>query len=480
MACDTGRETVNVRVRGIYATALAVMLSEEGYRIVDVSRVLKERLGIQGDEGPAHVTVKTLEERLDSLLVFGHPWCKGEEIYNTIIEKLGDQVFKAKSSLGNNAVVSARVLGFDDKTGVAVLELPDGRRTHARLSGKATPGETVIVTVVNDSPFKPPQVKHEVRIVGDYVIVSYPGKMVSYSEFIRDADRKADLLLTAGFNADLEKYHVHFRSNSKAADLHIIENEIRELAGKIEDLVRNPKPDRPEILLRGEFLGFITLPSTAKAVMDEYRSRAAVTIPLHHSLKSFGQRESSLVECAEDLIEDAKITGIHGLMIAYHLAKNSRLVTIDHIRPDSKAYRLGPFTVREASLAENSISLVLDREFKRPVVLDGLKMEVEPGDKGVTTIRTDSWTVIHEYYTRDGDLIGVYANINTPPEIGGSTVKYLDLLIDVVKRVGKPAEIIDRDELEEFYSRGLIGEPLYRKALQTAEETRRLLDEKYT
>ncbi|HIE55679.1 MAG TPA: hypothetical protein EYP90_10940, partial [Chromatiaceae bacterium] len=64
-----------VRVRGIYATALSkLLLDREDFQLVDVSPVLQKRLGIPANsEFPADVTVKTVEDCQDRLLVVGFP-----------------------------------------------------------------------------------------------------------------------------------------------------------------------------------------------------------------------------------------------------------------------------------------------------------------------------------------------------------------------------------------------------------------------
>jgi hypothetical protein len=51
------RETLNVRVRGIYATALSTWLSEQGFRVVEASPVIAERLGLSCD-GTADVRLR--------------------------------------------------------------------------------------------------------------------------------------------------------------------------------------------------------------------------------------------------------------------------------------------------------------------------------------------------------------------------------------------------------------------------------------
>jgi hypothetical protein len=57
-----------VRVRGIYATALTVLLLEQGFRIVDASRVIQTRFGIPGLEDPEDVCIVDRRSRQGILL----------------------------------------------------------------------------------------------------------------------------------------------------------------------------------------------------------------------------------------------------------------------------------------------------------------------------------------------------------------------------------------------------------------------------
>ena len=52
-------DKVRVRVRGITATAVSKLLLDKGFRIVQASRIIQERLGAEFDPSPADVTVKT-------------------------------------------------------------------------------------------------------------------------------------------------------------------------------------------------------------------------------------------------------------------------------------------------------------------------------------------------------------------------------------------------------------------------------------
>ena len=469
-----------MRVRGIYATALTIILRRRGYPIVDASRVLQERLGLPLLTGPATVTVKSTEDILDDVLVFAYPWDHGPRVESDLLEEL-EYAAVRRSRYGNNTVAWVAVeKGRDECTAV----LPDGRRARFRGACSQSDGGIVLATIVHDPPGGrgSPVAQAGVRLVGYYTILQWPGEGVSFSEHIRGPDRLAELTLAAQDAVSLREYHVRFRSNSRHAEPEQVRAELEGLLSEMEALRSSSPPGKPEVARRGEYLSIIRIPRPAKDKLDAVRSEASPTIRLHHSLKTFGRTESHYVDCAEYA---AKLLGApepgNGLAIMGFLAENSprRSLAIDHLRPDGSRVRLGPFNVEAVTLSPDRLVLRLSREARSRGVYDGLGEEKRPGDRMHTTLDTSSWVVLHEYTRSDGRPIGVYANINTPPEVGHGQAKYLDLYIDVVKRPGQPAEIIDDEELDKAYEEGLLTRPLYRKALEEAEKARRRLDSTY-
>lgn len=476
-----------IRVRGIFATALTVLLRRQGYIIVDTSRVLQERLGLPYLPSPATVTVKSTEERPDNLLIFSYPREHGVEVASRLLKTLKYATFR-ESKYGNNTLVHA-VVEARQGGGCRVV-LPDGREASVRApspcAGMASGERTIkLLTVIHDPPkgrTGNPIVSGELRIVGLYSIVSYPGEGVSYSEHIRDTDKMTDLLLAASDIIDISKYHVHFRSNSRNAEIGIVKDEISKLLDELKSLLETPPPEEPGVARWGEYLALIGVPRPAKDMLDELRSEAYPTIRFHHTLKSFGREESRHVDCAESAAQvygapqPRSGTIIMGFLVDKHPKKT---VVIDHLQPSGRSLRLGPFMVESVHVEEERVKLILTRTFKTRGVLDALGVEKEPGDIGRTYIDTDKWYVVHEYFKPDGRLLGVYVNINTPSEIGLGRVKYLDLHIDVVKRPGHQPEIVDSDKLDRVYEEGLITEDLYRRARDEAEKAARRLASEY-
>ncbi|MCE4629908.1 MAG: DUF402 domain-containing protein [Desulfurococcales archaeon] len=463
-----------VRVRGIYATALSLLLHKKGFLLSDVSKVLLNRLPIIPSQRTPEVTVKSLEKKLDYLLVIGYPWDAGESVFNTLIEEL-PYVIARRGSLGLYTVFDGVSMGD------CIVKGPNG--VEALLDSGECPskGARVRVTVVRESLEKARKiiVKDILKVVGQHVIITRPGTGVTFSEHIRNDEVKSTLLSLLQGIIDLSNNHVHFRSGAKLAQPTQIENEVKSLLEELEKLESTPISSEERIVRRGEFIGILGLPSPTKEYLDEIRRTVTPTIDKHHSLKSFGDESSMLVDCAETQIS---IGGdIKGYGIEYYFAKRDlgRFIILEHHKPDGEVITLGRYHVETVRLEEEQVVLEISKKMKSRGVLDGLGVEKRPGDMVKTKVRTGEWYIIHEYYTPSGSLLGVYANVNTPVEIGPSKIKYFDLYIDVVKKPGKEPEIIDAEELEKALELGLVSSSLYKQAIETAQYLKRKLSSTY-
>ena len=468
------------RVRGIYATALAALLMKRGFILSDLSRVLKSRIDAPVAEKPPHVTVKSSDDSMDEIVVLGYPWDAGEEAEKAILHEVKYASVR-RGKLGLHSVVDAKSLGD------CMAELPGGLKAKIDVGECPSNNSMFRATVVKEA-LKSGEyvvVKPIVELVGLTVRVKVPGSGVSFSRFIRD-ELKADILSTLnGAGVDLSRVHVRVRSGASLAEPSEVASEAARLASEAEALASEPPSSEPRLVKRGEFISIIHLPSIAKRVMDELRRRLYPTVNRHHEIKSWGgDVESAIVDYAEEGLKRGlwgpEAGDVAAEFIASKLVEANR-VFIKHYTPHGKTLNLGPFTVKSVSRGSSlgDVSIMLERVFRSYGVLDALEVEKRPGDKGVTKIDTSKWFIIHEYYTAAGELLGIYANINTPPEVGSKAIKYLDLLVDVVKKPGETPEIVDLDQLEEAYKDGLITKELYETAINEAEKTARRLKSIY-
>ena len=461
-----------VRVRGIYATALSLLLAERGFLLSDVSDVMRSRLKAPVSEAPPEVTVKSLEDSPDEVLVVGYPWEAGVEVERAIMESVA-YASARRGRWGLYTVVDVRSLGG------CRVEMPGGGEGELAESPCPGEGEVLRATVVKEAleHGSRPRLRRGVSVVGSYAIVTVPGSGVGFSEHIRDQDLKADLMLGAVSRVDTRRAHVRFRSSARSGSVEAVLAEVSRL---YEEALRlaGEEPGEPRVVRRGEYISILYMPMPAKRVLDDLRARLVATIKFHHTLKAGGHSESMIVDYAESALSQGSCSvdaGVSALGFVAERMKGRGRVSIIHHVPDGRRYTLGPYRVESIAASGECVRIRMQRTFKSHGVLDGLGVEKRPGDMGITEVDTCSWITLHTYTTPEGKVLGYYANINAPPEVSMTGVRYLDLYVDVVKRPGEDPRIIDKEELDEAYRKGIVSEDLWSEALKWVEKARNKL-----
>lgn len=217
----------------------------------------------------------------------------------------------------------------------------------------------------------------------------------------------------------------------------------------------------------------LEFPAVSKERLDEIRGRIVPTVKNHHRLKMIN---AEMLEAAES--ELAKKPG-NRAELEQELVKGAiwlplekeGVVRVEHVRSSGKLMR-----PREGAIQTiNGNRLVFRRSFSRGRY-DGLDLLIRKGDYGLTEIREGVWYLKHNYFSRERLLIGEYYNINTPVELYPYGARYVDLEVDVVRRAGEQAFMIDREKLELLTGKGCIGKELASKALLMAEQILRSLN----
>ena len=457
----------SVRVRGISSTALSYLFLLRGFRVVQASGVIRERLGIPFDTSPAEVTVKDSEEP-STLVVLGKP--EGvREVLDSITAELRDVVVWWGRP-GLHAVVRARVSRLEE--GGCILELPGGvegvlRACHGRE------GDLVVVSVARPSFRRGERavVSRELRFDGLYVSLIKGGK-IEFSEFIRDPAKKAELSALAVSKLVGSGLGVRFRSNSQYADPHEVSREIDFLLGVLRDFEAKLKSGGDVgVLYEGESIALVYLTSPAKARLDELRGRVAPTAIGHHQLKYMGLDE--VVDYTEYLLSNKAITRESTALLSSYLVYKQvgREFSFRQVKPDGGVVNLAPGVLEKVEVGRGGLTLVFKRVMRSSGVYDGLGVEKKPGDVDYMLVDTSSWTISHNYY-RGSDYLGTYVNINTPPDVGEGVVEYLDLEVDVVVRRDGGPEVVDLDKLEEAWRSKALSDSLYKRALEEVEKVR--------
>ena len=461
----------NVRVRGIYATAISKILLERGFKIVDASEKIAERFSMELDTEPADVTVKCADVE-DEILVMGSPR-EALQVYSVLIDVLR-YVYTLKSSVELYAVYKGLIV---EKIGdYCVVDLGDvkGQLTPCREE----PGESVIVGIKR-APLRPGEkalLTRNFMIRGKVLALVHGDPRITFSEHIRDSRIRARLSTLALSKLMGTGLGAHFRSSSKYASDNVVLEEIDKLLAEYRDLVERARSLDPPVKLRqGEFIGLIGVTSLAKKLLDEIRSCVVTTVNMHHSLKSSGL--SDLVDFVESIVtSDVCKREVSSRLLNYigNKLRERREVEFVHIKPTGERIPLGGGEVLDVLVGEDFVQLLAKRVIKSSGVYDGLGVEKKPGDIDYVIARSDQPILVHNYY-RGEEWLGSYININTPPEITPSQVKYHDLLVDVVVLPSGEVKVVDEEELEKAHREEILTESLY----SCAKNTLKLVLEKY-
>jgi hypothetical protein len=222
-----------------------------------------------------------------------------------------------------------------------------------------------------------------------------------------------------------------------------------------------PTDDREPIVVAN-----LELPGAAKEKLDRIRSGVLPTLRNHHRLRIIN---SNLIESAE--AELARCPEHRGDLEKRLLKEailepliRDGLVRLEHIRPSGKPMRPREGTIQ--SVGENRI--IFKRNFSQGRY-DGLDLPIHEGDYCLTEIREGEWYVRHSYFSKDHVRIGEYFNINTPTEFYPFGARYVDLEVDVIRRAGENAFVIDNEKLDMLARKGCIGKGLQEKATLVAE-----------
>jgi len=204
----------------------------------------------------------------------------------------------------------------------------------------------------------------------------------------------------------------------------------------------------------------------SKGSLDLIRSSVVPSLHRHHRLRILHPKKLEKAEKQlgkqPQLKEDLERTLFQEVILT-PLSK-AGAVKLEHIKVAGK-----PVRPREGILlGAKGNQIMVKRSFSQGRY-DGLDLPIEEGDYSLTEAEEGAWYVKHAYYSKEGRLKGEYYNINTPVELYPYGARYLDLEIDVVRRVGERSFIVDREDLAVLAKDGSIGAGLEKKALEVAQ-----------
>jgi len=461
---------VDIRVRGIYATAIAKILLEKGHNIVHASKKIRERFKLEETRTPPQVTVKDVENK-HGIIVLGD-YKESNDIYNVLLKRL-PEVFSWKSKIPHHAIVKGVVIrALKDKS------IVDLGKYRGELDEILNEGEEVIVDI--GRPLLPPsntaKLSRNYTIHGKYSALIYGlrGKVI-VSRHIVDPKTRRNLQMLANLMKIGDNWGIKWRSSATLAKIDDLMVDVQETLKKAEEILKKAEKAKPgEIVYEGRFFGIIGFTSQTRKFLDEIRDKVTPTLIGHHTFKSMDNSLVSLIDYSEHLlarnISDRNKLSEAFLEYLVEYFKENRRLEIEHISLlNNDVKTLTPGTVMTLNIRNEHIYGIVKRVLKGKGVLDGLNVSKEKGDYDLMEFSTESYILIHKYYSKSGAFKGTYLNINTPPEISCGKIRYYDLEADVVVTAEGEAKIIDEEKLRKTYEEGIIDEEQYSKYMRITE-----------
>ncbi len=454
---------MQVRVRGVYATALTKLLLDSGIRVSHTSKKIRERFSLDETREPPNVTIKDTDDKHGVVIVGERE--DGERVFRVLSEKLDCVCWVSKLPL--HSIIKGRVVEVNEAGSVIDLG-----RYKGVIEKRLETGSEVLVDVAR--PFMPndkfAKLSDRYTVYGRYVaLIRGLGRKVLFSKHIISKRLREDLTSLAGM-VDTGEWSVKWRSSAVIGEIGEMIRDLQETLSKAEEIMKKAEEaDVGEIISGGEFFAIVSFTKEGKALLDEIRDSVLPTIPGHHSLKSMN--ESEVVEFAEHMLNRG-FGGKESLSeVVFDYVKNlmrEGLVSIQHISVLSGDVKnLTPGKVVDS----DGEVVTMKRIFRGRGFLDGLGVKKSPGDYDLMEFSTELPLILHKYYGRDGSFKGLYVNVNTPPEVSRNSIRYLDMEVDVVAN-GESVRIIDSEHLEKAFELGIVDAKTRDLYLGIAEEVK--------
>jgi Ribonuclease G/E len=453
---------LKVYLRGIYSTALTKILLDEGFEISYPSNPILARFKVRNlNVKPDAVIIETSDKQ--GVLVKG-PSEKAEKLVRVIVERL-KYVILRKSIVAVGSVYKGLIVG--NVNGNALINLGSFKGLLRNI-GNLKNGDEVLVQTVQPiwKADELAPLRSNIVIDGFYMGLTQNGT-VTFDDSLRKSPRFREILnLSSILRRD--GWGIRWKSTAAKAPLEELIGEFEELKGKVK-LVRKDSLQSSGPLLEGESVYRLDFP--CKNLLDELRSTVVPTVKGHHVYRCF-REFGAAVDLAELMLargaDKSFVEDCLDRFIGFKSIEVGSRLEFEHRKLDGTILNLNPGVVE----AVDSDFLTVRRRISGSGFYDGLGVAKEPGDYALTRFKPGGWLIEHMYFSSRGEFKGIYVNINTPVEVVKGLVRYVDLAVDVSAKPGEEPKVLDMDELEEFYEKGVVQEPIFSSALKALEEAK--------
>ncbi len=455
---------MNVRVRGIYTTALTELLRDE-HEIVSASPPIRDRFDEEFSPAPPDATVWTTADR-EGLEIAGEPDAVAE-----LRDRLGELARDAFSwpalapagsifagevteTLGSGAIVD---LGSVDG------ESASGFLPYDRVDGYVDEGDRYRVQVARAEPpwsDDRPTLARKLRVPGGLLELRR-GDGGSMSETARLAD-----VLPVD---PVDGWTPRWSRTADDASLDAMEAALRRANDRTErvmEAIAAAEGDDPGPIVTPQAGAWVWFGRESRFELDEFRRRVEPTMPGHHRTKAATESASAAVDFVEALCEPDDTGDFpFGVVTRQFGPTEGDRVSIRHGKPDGRTITLGR---GEVTARDPSGSITVEREMSGGGTYDAIGVDRVAGDTATTTFVEGRFWYATVYKSADGDHRGTYVNVCTPVEVFPEAVRYVDLHVDVVKGPDGEVRRVDDDELDDAVAAGAVSEPLAERAREVA------------
>jgi len=494
---ETASESVAVRLRGIYTTALTQLLSEAGHEVVQASPAIRRRFDQEFGRAPFDVSCETGPDR-QGVTLHGDP-----EAVATLREELlvGVDTMAWTDPVPLGAVAHGRVT--ETLGGGAVVDLgvdaPGGHDAtgylpYSETDNRVETGDDCVVQVTRaTAPWDDdrPELTTQLRArggLGDLVRGRSETRVRGGDEAAaRELARMTDLLDTE----TPDGWGIEWNRAAPEAGLDDLTAALDRAGARAERIDATvAEPPAPPAVATEPATAWVWFGRASRFTLDDHRRTVTSTMPGHHRTKAASSAASSGVDLAEalcafdgtDASADSEASAGDGADDRFPFAvvteqfgpTEGDQIGIAHGKPDGRLVSLGR---GEVTSRESDGTVTVERSMTAGGTYDALEAPREAGDTAVTKFREGRWWYPTVYRSADGERKGTYVNICTPAEVFPDAVRYVDLHVDVVRHRDGTVERVDDDELDAAVAAGNLREETADRARAVATAVERALQD---
>ena len=460
---------MNVRIRGIYTTALTELLRDD-HDIVDASPPIRDRFEEPFEVDVADATLRTTDDR-EGTGVAGAPDAVPE-----LVDRLADisrDTLSWPDHTPEGAVFDGEVCETLGSGAVVDLGSVDGRPVsgflpYDRVDGYVDEGDRYRLQVASSEPpwsDDRPTLATALRVPGGLVELRR-GDGRSTSE----TARLADLLPVDPIDGWTPRWSPAADDASLDAMAAALER-ANARAEEIENAIASRDDDAPARLAAPVAGAWVWFGREGRFALDDRRRRVETTMPGHHRTKAATNAASAAVDFVESICPSPSDTAAADVDFPFDVVTRQfgptagDSVAIRHGKPAGRTITLGHGEVTER---DPTGSITVEREMTGGGTYDALGVDRRTGDVATTTFVEGRWWYATVYRSAAGERRGTYVNVCTPVEIFPRAVRYVDLHVDVVKGPDGEVRRVDDDELDDAVDAGLVSQPLAERARKVA------------